>query len=98
MDDDQNVRKARRDSRKVPRIDRSALPHYSTLEEDPRDYWRLVGRDKQVGREQCIAEGRHDFVRSPPRTWERRSGKSVIRYTIFCGRCGAYGGVVGDDD
>lgn len=94
--DDQNTRKARRDKRRAPKITTGDIPPIADLPVTTVCYWQVVGRDRQVGREQCIAEGKHALVRMPPITMTCR-GEVSVSHTVFCGRCGEYAGLVRDE-
>ncbi len=90
--EEHNTRKARRDKRRVPRLTEADIPPMAELPTTKGEYWNMVGRDKQVGREQCIAEGKHALVREERGFLSRKH----MHYTVFCGRCGEYAGTVAD--
>lgn len=90
-----NPRKARRDKRRVPKLTKADIPPIADLPITDIHYWRMGGRERQIGREQCIAEGKHALVRWKPYTLEIR-GKTTTHHTVFCGRCGEWAGVVSD--
>lgn len=89
MHDEQNPRKARRDKRRVPKIRKQDIPPLAELPESDVHWWRNQGRKRQIGRELCIDEGKHQFVRSAPLRITYL-GRERAYYTIWCGRCGEY--------
>jgi len=94
MDDDHNRRKARRDKRRVPKLTRADIPPLADLPMSDQHPQLMVGRDRQIGREQCIAEGKHTLVRDDGVTVTVFGGPPRRHYLVFCGRCGAYAGAV----
>lgn len=94
-DDDHNRRKARRDKRRVPKLTKADIPPFADLPTGDQHPWRMVGRDRQIGREQCIAEGKHALVREEHGLTIITIGvRSEHTYMVFCGRCGEYAGTV----
>ena len=85
--EDTKLRKPRRDKRRTPKIDLRALD-VETIPLQPENhhyaYERArTGRQRQVGRERCIEEGKHNLGR-----WKSIWGG----YAVYCLRCGEFGG------
>lgn len=90
MEEEQNWRKARRNRRRVPKIRKEDIPPFDELPIGEGFWWRNEGRKRQLGREDCIREGRHRFVRADRGYCVSRQKRTG--YTVWCQRCGVFAG------
>lgn len=84
--DHDNTRKPRRDRVKIPieKVDPLKVP---LTHIDP---YKMQSSAKGRGREMCIKNGKHDWVRIE-HDWYMQYGGKCIHYVIFCRLCGEFG-------